>query len=165
MNCAFQYGNCFCGYLKIIYLKLNKIKNTAPHFISHISSAQWSQVPRGYSHEQKRSRTFLSLKNIPLARAGWECDHFMGQKLNVLIFVRLATVRILWFPALRKKIVYLTKNTNRSLILSMQRKINPLTLKPKFLVDLCRGVGKIYGHSWFAVVNLWFLMQNGICAC
>lgn len=91
-------------------------------------------------------------KNIPLARASLECGLFMGQKMNVFLCEAChCTYIVISCSSLRKN--SLLDQKYQSLILSMQRKINAVTLKPKFLVDLCKGVGKIYGHSWFAVVK------------
>lgn len=45
------------------------------------------------------------------------------------------------------------KNANQSLIILTQKKINSMRFKSKFSVDLCKVIGEIYGHSWFAVVK------------
>lgn len=74
--------------------------------------------------------------------------------LFLLILMRLITVLVLWFSALLWGKYFTTqKHANQSLVILMQRNRNFMTLKPKFVVNLCKGIGEIYGHSWFAVVK------------
>lgn len=41
----------------------------------------------------------------------------------------------------------------QSLIILMQKKINSMTFKSKFLVDLCKVIGEIDGNNWFTFVK------------
>ena len=79
----------------------------------------------------------------------------MGQKSSISIEFCDAyqyTCVVISYNSLRK-IFYWTKRANQSLIILTQKKINSMTFKSKFLVDLCKVIGEIYGHSWFAVVK------------
>lgn len=79
----------------------------------------------------------------------------MGQKSFISIDFCDAyqgTCTVISYGSLRK-VFYWTKSVNQSLIILMQKKINSMTFKSKFLIDLCKVIGEIYGHSWFAVVK------------
>lgn len=68
--------------------------------------------------------------------------------------MRLITVPALWFLTLLwGKYFTRQKNANQSSIILTQRKINSIRFKSKFSIDLCKVIGEIYGHSWFAVVK------------
>lgn len=44
-------------------------------------------------------------------------------------------------------------NANQTLVILMLRRRDSIIFKAKSLVDLCKVIVEIYGHSWFAVVK------------